>query len=116
MDLLLSLAVGAHLGLSGTYNGIHPHIRLEDKHYMIGSYYNSEQHVSFYAGKIYDFGKIDLEIGIVTGYSAIGDLAPMARVIYEMNDQHSLYAAPVIEKFNNDNNLGLVLGYEFKLR
>lgn len=116
MDIILSIALSTHLGLSGEYNEIHPHIRFEDKHYIGGAYYNSEQHLSLYVGRTYDFGNIDLEIGLVTGYSAIGDLAPMARITYSMSDQHSVYASPVIEKFNSDTNVGLVLGYEFKIK
>lgn len=116
MDILLSLAFSAHLGLNGEYNEIHPHVRFEDKQYIGGVYYNSEENLSLYVGRLYDFGKIDLEMGLVTGYSAIGDLAPMARITYSMSDRHSVYASPVVEKFNNDTSVGLVVGYEFKLK
>lgn len=116
MDLLLSLAFSTHLGLSGDYNEIHPHLRYNNDNYIAGVYYNSEQHVSFYAGRTFDLGTVDVELGVVTGYSAIGDIAPMARIVYGVSDSHQLYAAPVAEKFNNDTSLGLLIGYEFKIR
>lgn len=116
MDLLLSLAFSTHLGLNGDYNEIHPHLRFEDKQYIAGMYYNSEQYVSFYAGKVYEIGTVDIELGLVTGYSAIGVISPMARITYSVDDSHQLFIAPVVEKFNNDTNIGLVLGYEFKIK
>lgn len=116
MDLLLSLAFSTHLGLTGDYNEIHPHLRYEDHKYIAGVYYNSEQNISFYAGKMYELGELDIEIGLVTGYSAIGEIAPMLRFTYDVTDEHKLYAAPVKENINNNTTVGLVFGYEFKLR
>ena len=49
----------------------------------------------------------DLEIGLVTGYSG-ADVAPMIRYI---ND--GWFVAPAYE---TSGNIGLAIGYEFKLR
>lgn len=116
MDILLSLAFSTHLGLTGTYNEIHPHVRLQEDNYIVGVYYNSEKTASFYVGKTYDFGKLDLEIGVVTGYSAIGDIAPMARATYVLSEDHKFYVSPVAEKQNRDYNYGVVVGLEFTLK
>jgi hypothetical protein len=117
MDLILGLAVSAHLGLAGTYNAVHPNARIQVQDYIAGIYYNSEENISVYAGKLYDFGKLDLEIGIVTGYSAMdSNIAPMLRATYELSENHKIFASPVAERYNRDYNYGVVIGLEFNIR
>lgn len=74
-----------------------------------GVYLNSEKKLSFHMSKTFDLGKdYELEIGAVTGYDHFGPVMPMARV-----KKNNFFVAPVMEKWDGENNLGLVVGYEF---
>lgn len=117
MDILLGLAVSTHLGLTGDYNEIHPHIELTSRQFVAGAYYNSIETGSIYLGienKVND--KIILETGIVTGYDNLATVIPYAKINYSLQDNAELFMSPTFEKNNNDYNLGLVLGilYYFK--
>ena len=106
--LSLLVALSLHIGLEGDYNSVHPHGRCTIDNWITGAYYNSEENVSVYVGKIIpdiDRGW-DLEVGLVTGYSG-GDIVPMIRYI---ND--GWFVAPAYE---TSGNIGLAIGYEFKL-
>jgi len=110
----LLLAFSQHLGLEGDYNEIHPHARYTYESVIGGIYYNSESTTSFYFGyeqPITD--KINLEIGGVTGYST-GDLLPYARLVYE-EEKYQIFAAPAIETYNGQENVGVVIGLEIPL-
>ena len=107
--LEILVAITLHLGLEGDYNNIHPHGRCTIDNWIAGAYYNSEENVSVYVGKIIpnvDYNW-DLEIGLVTGYSGM-DVAPMIRYI---ND--GWFVSPTYES-SFGGNIGLVIGYEFK--
>ena len=107
--LEILVAITLHLGLEGDYNNIHPHGRCNIDNWIAGAYYNSEENVSVYAGKIIpnvDYNW-DLEIGLVTGYSGM-DVAPMIRYI---ND--GWFVSPTYES-SFGGNIGLAIGYEFK--
>ena len=100
--LSLLVAVSMHIGLEGDYNNAHPHARCTIDNWITGAYYNSEETVSYYVGrKISNF-----EVGLVTGYSSY-DVAPMIRYI-----NNGWFVAPAYE---TSGNIGLTLGYEFKL-
>ena len=99
-----ALALSLHLGLEGDYNGVHPHIRYNEQNYIAGVYYNSESNVSFYAGKRWEYNRFGIEAGAVTGYTD-APVIPYVRATY-----NNLFIAPGIEV----DNVGLVVGYEFK--
>ena len=101
--LSILLAVSTHLGLDENYNGAHPHARCTIDNWITGAYYNSERNASYYIGKKI----LNFEIGLVTGYSSY-DVLPMIRYI-----NNGWFVAPAFEK---SGNLGLAIGYEFKLR
>ena len=105
--LEILVAITLHLGLEGDYNNIHPHGRCNIDNWITGAYYNSEENVSVYVGKIIPNvdRNWDLEIGLVTSYSGV-DIAPMIRYI---ND--GWFVAPAYE---TSGNIGLTIGYEFK--
>ena len=106
--LSLLLALSLHMGLEGNYNNIHPHVRCDiNNNTIAGAYYNSEENISFYVGKKIPMYNIELEVGLVTGYSG-ADIVPMLRV-----KKGNWFLSPAYEI--TSNNVGLVFGYEFKL-
>ena len=107
--LEILVAITLHLGLEGDYNNIHPHGRCNIDNWITGAYYNSEENISVYAGKIIPNvdRNWDLEIGLVTGFSG-ADIAPMIRYI---ND--GWFVAPAYET-SFGGNIGIAIGYEFK--
>jgi len=115
MDILLGLAVTTHLGLAGSYNEYHPHVRLTQDNYIAGAYYNSIENLSVYAGKRWEYGDFGLEATVVTGYDEFGIVTPMARATYDLSDNHIVFVAPTAENFNATNRLGVVVGLEFTL-
>ena len=108
--LSLLLALSLHIGLESNYNQIHPHARCTTDTFISGAYYNSEDNISLYVGKVIeDVDKNwDLELGLVTGYSGM-DVAPMIRYI---ND--GWWVAPAYEQ-SHGGNIGVAIGYEWKL-
>ena len=104
----LLVALSLHIGLEGDYNNIHPHVRCDINNNIIaGAYYNSEENISFYVGKKIPIYNVELEVGLVTGYSG-ADIAPMLLV-----KKGNWFMSPAYE--TTSNNVGLVFGYEFKL-
>ena len=104
----LLVALSLHIGLEGDYNNIHPHVRCDiNNNTIAGAYYNSEENISFYVGKKIPIYNVELEVGLVTGYSG-ADIAPMLRV-----KKGNWFMSPTYE--TTSNNVGLVFGYEFKL-
>lgn len=116
MDILLGIALSAHLGLEGDYNSIHPHVRVEHNQAIAGAYYNSEEKVSLYGG--YRFEPIDsvgVELGVVNGYPAIGGVTPYIRGTYDSGNTR-FFIAPGAEKRNEEITVGAVIGIEFLLK
>jgi len=106
--LSLLVALSLHMGLEGNYNNIHPHVRCDiNNNTIAGAYYNSEENISFYVGKKIPMYNIELEVGLVTGYSG-ADIVPMLRV-----KKGNWFLSPAYE--TTSNNVGIVFGYEFKL-
>ena len=99
-----ALALSLHLGLEGNYNGVHPHIRYNEQNYIAGVYYNSERNISTYLGKRWEYNTVGIEAGAVIGYTN-ANILPYVRITY--NDW---FMAPGVEP----DNVGLVVGYEFK--
>lgn len=114
MDLILSLAVSTHLGLSQSYNEVHPHIRLTNDKYIAGAYYNSVEKMSVYSGIKYSYGDIAIEGGVATGYRP-HPIAPYGRVTYDYVDNIRLFGTTAFESDGSAARGGIVLGIEFIL-
>jgi hypothetical protein len=113
MDFIFGLALSAHLGLEGSFNGLHPHVRFYEDGAIAGAYYNSVDRISFYGGyRLEPTDRLGVEFSLVTGYPAYGELAPMVRGTYDINDNVRMFAAPALEIYD-ENNIGAVLGIEF---
>ena len=107
--LSLLVAMSMHIGLEGDYNSIHPHARCQIDNTIYGAFYNSEESVSVYAGKEFERDRcVKLEVGLATGYSG-GDIVPFMRYT-----DRGWFIAPAYEY--DENNIGLTLGYEWKLK
>ena len=119
MDILLGMALSAHLGFEKTYNQTHPHLRLESEHVVSGVYYNSSENVSFYVGSKFDFSRYYIEGGMVTGYGMItgydflNGIIPYARVGVNITDNISAFIAPAGETIHGEVHVHPVIGIEF---
>ena len=113
MDFIWALALTTHMGLNRDYNEIHPHVRFYEDGAIAGAYYNSVDRISFYGGyRLEPTDRLGVEFSLVTGYPAYGELAPMVRGTYDINDNVRIFAAPTTEMYD-ENNIGTVLGIEF---
>jgi hypothetical protein len=111
-----ALALSSHLGFEGDYNQIHPHVRFIEDGVIAGSYYNSEERVSFYGG--YRFEPIDnigIELGAATGYPAQGGTVPYARATMDLGKSR-IFVTPGAERRNGETEIGIVLGIEFRIK
>jgi hypothetical protein len=109
MELTAGVAISLHLFLNGEYNPIHPHVRLESPSITSGVYLNSTKNISFYLSKTFDINKdYELEIGAVTGYESHGLVIPMVRI-----KKGNFFISPVIEKWDDEKNPGLLVSYQF---
>lgn len=113
-NLLLSVAFSAHFGMQGNYNQVHPSIRCEGEKFTTGLFLNSEDSVSVFAAYRMKSNKTWLEVGVVTGYSD-ADVMPFLRAGFDLNDHASLFVAPAIETWNDETNVGLVIGLDLKI-
>ena len=95
-----------HVGLDNSYNNIHPHARCTIDNTIVGAYYNSEYSISSYIGKIYKYKSLEIEYGLVTGYTGY-DIAPMLRI-----KKDNFFIAPAYE---TTGNVGFIIGLEYKL-
>jgi hypothetical protein len=114
VDLILGLALSTHLGLSQSYNEIHPHIRISNDKYIAGAYYNSVKNLSVYSGIKYSYGDITIEGGLATGYEPY-PIVPYGRVTYDYVDSTKLFVTTAYESNGNEVRGGVVLGIEFIL-
>ena len=98
--MTLALALSVHLGASGM-NSVHPALWLEREGWKAGTYLNSYEEVSLFAGR--RFGEqVWLDVGLVTGYdSPIG-----LRAGVDLTDHFSAWMLPAPES--------LVLGVELR--
>jgi hypothetical protein len=108
--LALLLSYSLHVNTEGDYNTIHPHIQCEHNNRIIGSYYNSENRFSFYIGKKFEFKQWTIDTTIVTGYQ-VSPIQPMIRF-----KRNNFYIVPMYERYINDINYGIVIGYEVRIR
>ena len=103
----LFLALSMHIGLDANYNSVHPHARCTVGNSIAGVYYNSEDRVSAYIGKQFELAKGQIELGLVSGYTAT-EVLPMIRY-----KQDNFFISPAYEKHNGEENIGFVIGLEF---
>ena len=119
MDIFLGIALTAHLGFTSEYNHIHPNIRAEfDNTLVAGTYYNSEDNVSFYLAKHFENTKgYFMDVGVVSGYD-IEDapIIPFFRAGKELTENYSVFVAPGIEIMDGETQIGAVLGFEYKFK
>ena len=115
MDIFLAIATTMHLGLAGEYNEVHPSIQARfDNGLIAGTYYNSEDAVSVFAGLRGEWRGFFLEGGAVTGYE-YSYLLPYGRGGYEITDNFSVFIAPAFEAFDG-LTVGAVIGAELSMQ
>ena len=115
MDLIWAIAISSHIGLTGEYNTVHPHIRLYEDGGIAGAYYNSMDRMSLYAGHRLESGNAGLELALVTGYDEVAPIVPYIRGTYDLGNTRA-YAAPTTEVWNGETNLGVVFGIEYQFK
>jgi hypothetical protein len=119
MDILLGLAISAHIGFAGDYNAVHPQIRAEFNNTLVaGAYYNSEENVSLYLAKHFENAKgYFMEVGVVSGYD-IQDapIIPFVRAGKEINENCAVFVAPAVEVVDGENKIAVVVGVEYKFK
>ena len=115
MDLILALAISTHLGMEGDYNSIHPHVRFVEDGGIAGAYYNSMERISLYAGQRLEFGDAGLELALVTGYDEFMPIAPYIRGTYDLGNTR-VFVSPTGEVWDDETNIGIVFGIEYKFK
>ena len=104
-NLIFSIAVSTHIGLSGNFASIHPHIQYQlPNAYIAGIFHNSDKRAGIYFGKHTTYKQFDIDYGIVHGYKT-WDIAPMVKVNYG-----NIFIAPAA----TEDEVGMVAGYEVK--
>lgn len=112
MNLLFALAVSTHLGIPGSFNEVHPTVKLEfDNNVSAGLYLNSQDRLSLAVGKTWESGDFWVEVGAATGYERAA-VVPIIRFGVEVNDT-KLFALPLITP---DGKPGVVVGAEFTIK
>ena len=103
--LFFSIAMSTHIGLSGDFANLHPHLQYQlSNNYITGVYHNSDKRVSIYIGKRTTYKQLDIEYGLVHGYKQI-DLAPMIKV-----NLGNIFVTPAA----TEDDVGVVAGFEVK--
>jgi len=115
MDLIWAIAISTHLGMEGDYNEVHPHVRFSEDGFIAGSYYNSMERISVYAGSRVEMGAAGLEFAAVTGYDEVAPISPYIRGTYDLGNVRA-FAAPTAEVWNGDTNIGVVFGIEYQFK
>ena len=121
LSLLLTLTV--HVGMTGEFNGINPHVRCDIDNYSTGMYYNSEKNISFYVSRNVRLPESEIEIGLVTGYQDAKAL-PLLRwkknnwfiaPMYATTWYYTEYPDPGTSWFKGEKDTGILIGYEMKI-
>jgi hypothetical protein len=120
LSLLLTLTL--HVGMTGEFNGINPHVRCDIDNYSTGIYYNSEKNISFYVSRNVRLPESEIEIGLVTGYTD-ANLMPLIRW-----KKNNWFIAPIYATtwyyteypdrtswFKGEKDTGILIGYEMKI-
>ena len=104
-SVIFSIALSTHIGLTGDFADIHPHIQYQlPKNYITGIFHNSDKRAGIYFGRRATYKTLDIEYGLAHGYKN-WDIAPMLKVNYG-----NLFIAPGATK----DEIGLVSGIEVK--
>ena len=104
-NLIFSIALSTHIGLSGDFANTHPHIQYQlPNNYITGMYHNSDKRTSIYFGKHTTYKQLDIEYGLVHGYKRL-DIAPMIKLNYG-----KVFVTPAA----TEDEVGLVAGYEVR--
>ena len=116
-QFIWALALSTHIGLDGSYNQVHPHVRFIEDGAIAGVYYNSMERLSLYGGyRLEPTDNAGIEFAIVTGYDEFGPIAPYLRGTYDIGDRTRLFASTAFEKSGDIVNPGAVLGIEFVIK
>jgi len=102
-NLIFSVALSAHLGMSGDFNSIHPTITYKQDNVISGIFYNSESQLSLFVAQSREYKKYTIATGVVTGYSST-DVVPMIKI-----NRGGFFVAPGYA----NGDAGVVVGYEF---
>ena len=96
------------------YNSLHPHIRIEEGHFIAGAYLNNEGSISPYIGSKVSNETGYFEYGLVTGYNIDESILPFARLGLKLNESSSIFFAPSLYKDNKYSSVktGAVIGLE----
>ena len=104
-NLIFSIAFSTHIGLSGDFANIHPHVQYQlPNAYITGIYHNSDKRAGIYFGKRATYKTLNIEYGLAHGYKN-WDIAPMVKVNYG-----NFFIAPGATK----DEIGIVSGIEVK--
>ena len=121
ISILLTLSL--HLGMSGDFNEVNPHIRCEVDSYSFGAYYNSEKNISFYMSQNLRLPESEVEIGLATGYRD-GEIVPIVRwkknnwfiaPMYGNTWYYTKYPNRPTVWFKGEKDYGAIIGYEIKI-
>ena len=108
--LTISLGLSTHIGFDEKYNAFHPHLRYTHENFITGTYYNSLENLSVYAGARQEYNNFGFEFAVVTGYNN-GALTPYIRGTYDVGKMR-MFIAPGIES----KDIGVVFGLEITLK
>ena len=103
-NLILTVALSAHLGMSGEYNSVHPAITYKKDPIIAGVFYNSERQTSVFLGQTQQLDNLEITSGVITGYSG-NSILPMLKINY-----NSFFVAPGYA----NGDAGVVVGYELQ--
>ena len=104
-NIIFSIAVSTHLGLSGDFANVHPHVQYQlPNNYITGVYHKSDKRAGIYFEKLTTYKQLDIEYGLVHGYKE-WDVAPMLKINYG-----NVFIAPAATK----DDVGVVTGIEVK--
>ena len=96
------------------YNSIHPHIRIEEGHFIAGVYLNGEGSISPYIGSKVSNETGYFEYGLVAGYNIDERILPFARLGVTISETHSIFVAPSLYKDHTYGAIktGTIVGLE----
>lgn len=113
MEPIIGLALSVHLGFNDVYNAVHPHFGFRNENVIIGTFFNSEEELSFYGGFRSEFNNIGVEYGLTTGYYELGNVIPMLRLTYDIDENVRTFISPSVESTKDGRvDPGLVVGVE----
>ena len=105
--LSILLAVSLHTGIVGYYNEIHPHVKCQVENISFGTYYNSEKSISTYMSFDLELPKMNIEVGLATGY----ELAPVLPLVRFKKGK--FFLTPI---YNPKGDNGFIIGFEQKIK